>query len=331
MISGMAYGVGVSEQARIALATAAHKTGTAINSGEGGILEEEINKAGKYILQYSKTKWAKDEQIIRRANMIELKLGQGAKGGMGANISPNNLTGKARLIMGLEVDEDAVIYEHFYENQTLDDIKELVQYLRDLTGGVPIGVKIGAGGKIEEDIDNLLALDVDYIAIDGGQAATHAGAPILADDFGIPTLHAVVRAKKHLQLRGMTGEVSLVVSGGLFTPGQFLKILALGADAIYLGTAILFAVAHSQTSYAVPFEPPTQVIWNEGKYSDKFDSRIGAKVAENYILSCAEEMKMGLRAMGKQSLDELNRNDLVSYDEHIANYVNIPYTFRKIK
>ncbi len=327
MISGMAYGVGLSRQARIALAGAANNTGTAINSGEGGILDEELDAAGKYILQFSKTEWGKDEKFMKRADMIEIKLGQGAKMGMGAKLSPKNLTGKAREIMGLKEDEDAVIYEHFFENQTLKDLKELVNELRDLSGGVPIGAKMGAGGKIEEDIDHLLEMGVDYIAIDGGQASTHAGAPILADDFGIPTLHAVIRASNHLRRRKMKGKVSLIVSGGLLVPGHFLKVLALGADAVYLGSAILFALAHTQVTKALPFEPPTQVVWHQGKFKDQFDIKEGTRGAEKFLTSSTEEIKMALRAMGKSSLSELSRKDLVSYDEMTAKMIGIPFTF----
>ncbi|MFS0644800.1 FMN-binding glutamate synthase family protein [Siminovitchia sp. 179-K 8D1 HS] len=328
MISGMAYGVGLSRQVRVALAGAAKKAGTAINSGEGGIMDEELDAAGKYILQFSKTEWGKDEKFIKRADMIEIKLGQGAKMGMGAKISPKNLTGKARDIMGLKKEDDAVIHEHFFENQTLKDLKELVGELRDLSGGVPIGAKMGAGGKIEEDIDHLLEMGVDYIAVDGAQAATHSGAPILADDFGIPTLHAVVRASNHLKRRKMNGRVSLIVSGGLLVPGHFLKVLALGADAVYLGSAILFTVAHTQVTNALPFEPPTQVVWHEGKFKNKFNIEEGTKTAEKFLTSSAEEMKMALRAMGKRSLGELSRKDLTSYDELTARMIGIPFTFQ---
>src|SRR5690625_496664 len=331
MISGMAYGVGVSEEVRLALATAANKSGTAIISGEGGILPGEWERAGKYILQFSKTEGGKKEDQLQRADMIEVKLGQGAKLAIGAKISPENLTGYARDIMGLNENEDAIIYEHYFDNQTLTDLKDLVDDLRNVSDGVPIGVKIGAGGKIEEDIDHLLELGIDYIAIDGGQAATHAGAPILADDFGIPTLHAVVRSVNHLRKRKMKGEVSLIVSGGLLVPGHFLKVLALGADAVYLGSAILFAVAHSQVTTALPFEPPTQVVWNEGKYSNAFQIDVGAETAENFLNASAEEMKMALRAMGKRSLNQLSIKDLVSYDELTAKMVGIPFTFRPWK
>ncbi|MFB6800999.1 FMN-binding glutamate synthase family protein [Peribacillus butanolivorans] len=327
MITGMAYGIALSEQTRLSLAEAAKNVGTAINSGEGGVIPEELDKAGKYILQFSKTEWSKEEDLIKRADMIEIKFGQGALFGMGGKISPKNLTGRAREVMGLKENEDGVIFEHFFENQTLKDIKKLVNELRSITGGVPIGVKMGAGGKIEEDIDHLIELGVDFITIDGGQAATHGAPPILSDDMGIPTLHAIVRAVNHLEKRKMKGQISLIVSGGLLVPGHFLKVLALGADAVYVGSAILFAVSHNQALKALPFEPPTQVVWNQGKFKDQFKIEDGVKAAEKFFTASIEEMKIALRAMGKRSLKELSKKDLVSYDELTAKMVGIPFSF----
>lgn len=331
MISGMAYGIALSEQVRLALAQAAKNTGTAINSGEGGVMQEELDTAGKYILQFGKSEWSKETKKIKRADMIEVKFGQGALFGVGSRISPENLTGNARQVMGLEEEEDAVIFDNFFENQTLKDLKELVDELRKMTGGVPIGAKIGASGKIEEDIDYLLEIGVDYIAVDGGQAATLGAPPILTDDMGIPSLHAIVRAVNHLKKRNKRNQVSLIVSGGMQIPGHFLKMLALGADAIYIGSAMLFAVSHSQSLNAIPFEPPTQVAWNQGKFKDQFNIEEGAKTAENFLTSSVEEMKMALRGMGKRSLNELSKKDLVSYDAHIAKMVEIPYSFKAWK
>lgn len=327
MISGMGYGISLSEQARLSLAKAAKKTGTAINSGQGGILPDELNAAGKYILQFSKTEWAKEEHLINRADMIEIRLGQGALAGMGIKIQPQSLKGRAREVMGLKENEEAVIYENFCEDQTLVDLKLLVEELRVLSGGVPIGVKIGAGGKIEEDIDHLIFMGVDFIVIDGGQAAMHGAPPILYDDFGIPTLHAVVRAANHLEKRKMKGKISLIVSGGLLVPGHFLKVLALGADAVYLGSAMLFALAHNQVLNALPFEPPTQAIWYDGKFKDQFKIEDGVTAAEKFLTASTEEIKMALRAMGKRSLKELSKKDLVSYDELTAKMVGIPFSF----
>lgn len=327
MISGMAYGIALSEEIRLSLAQAANHVGTAINSGEGGVLPEELEQAGKYILQFSKANWAKDEELIKQADMIEVKFGQGALFGIGGKISPKNLTGRARKIMELKENEDAVIYDNFFEDQTIQDLKELVDELRNITGGVPIGAKIGAGGKIEEDIDHLVEIGVDYIAIDGGQAATLGAPPILTDDMGIPSLHAIVRAVSHLENRNKRDQISIIASGGLLVPGHFLKMLALGADAVYIGSAMLFAVSHSQSLKAMPFEPPTQVAWNQGKYKDQFKLEEGAQAAEKFLTSSIEEMKIALRAMGKHSLKELTKNDLVSYDELTAKMVGIPFSF----
>ena len=327
MISGMAYGIALSEEVRLSLAQAANHVGTAISSGEGGVLPEELEQAGKYTLQFSKTNWAKEEELIKQADMIEVKLGQGALFGIGGKISPKNLTGRARQIMELKENEEAVIYDNFFEDQTLQDLKGLIDELRDITGGVPIGAKIGAGGKIEEDIDHLLEIGVDYIAIDGGQAATLGAPPILTDDMGIPSLHAIVRAVSYLEEKNMRDQISIIASGGLLVPGHFLKMLALGADAVYVGSAMLFAVSHTQSLKAMPFEPPTQVAWNQGKYKDQFKIEDGVLAAEKFLTSSIEEIKIALRAMGKRSLKELSKNDLVSYDELTAKMVGIPFSF----
>ncbi|MDM5333680.1 FMN-binding glutamate synthase family protein [Ureibacillus composti] len=329
MISGMGYGVGLSEQARLSLATAAYNVGTAINSGEGGVLPEELNAAGKYILQFSKAHWAKETEVIKRADMIEIKLGQGAIAGMGKKVPPQDLPGRAREIMGLYDNEEAVLGELFFKNQTLEDIKGLVDELRRTTDGVPIGIKIGMSGKIEQDLDHLIKMGVDFIVLDGGQAAMKEAPPILADDFGIPTLHGIVRAIRHLEKRNMKGQISLIVSGGLLVPGHFLKVLALGADAVYVGSAMLFALSHTQSLKAVPFEPPNQAVWYNGKFRDQFNIEDGIKSSEKFLTSSVEEMKMALRAMGKHSLKELSKRDLMSYDELTAKMVGIPFSFKR--
>ncbi|MBT2673710.1 hypothetical protein J7E95_23285 [Streptomyces sp. ISL-14] len=113
MITGMAYGIALSEQTRLSLAEASKNVGTAINSGEGGVIPEELDKAGKYILQFSKTEWSKEEDLIKRADMIEIKFGQGALAGMGGKNSPKNLTGRAREVVGLKENEDGVFLNIF--------------------------------------------------------------------------------------------------------------------------------------------------------------------------------------------------------------------------
>ena len=327
MVGGMAYGLALSKEAKLALAKASAKMKTAINSGEGGILPEEQEAAHKYILQFSKTAWGKDEQLIGNADMIEIKLGQGALAGMGERIESHLIPKEARASLDLNEQEDAVIHETFFENQTLTDLKELIIALREASDGVPIGVKLLAGGRLEEDLDRLIEIGVDFVALEGGQGGTYGAPPILQDDFGIPTLHAIVRADKHLRVRKVKNRISLIASGGLNVPGDFLKALALGADAIYIGSAIIYAINHNQLLKPLPWEPPSQTIWSTGSMKDDFDVEKGAESGYRFFKACVEEMKMALRAMGKTSLKELSSADLVSYDETVAKMTNIPFTF----
>ncbi|WP_194165669.1 FMN-binding glutamate synthase family protein [Oceanobacillus sp. CFH 90083] len=326
MVSGMAYGIALSKEVRLALVDAVNELGTALNSGEGGVMDEEIDGTDKYILQFSKTSWSKEKELMKKASMIEIKFGQGALMSSGVVIPAGDLQGDIRKVLNLDDGEEAIIHNHFFENQTLADFRNLVQELKDITSGVPIGAKIGAGGKIEEDIDALLEIGVDYIAIDGAQAATHGAPPILSEDFGIPTIHGLHRAHQHLQKRKAREDVSLIISGGMFTPGQFLKAIALGADAVYLGSAVLFTISHKQVLKAVPFEPPTQVVWYDGKYKDDFNREEGTKALVNFMNASVKEMEEGIRMMGKTALTEVNKDDLVAYDESVARDIGVPYS-----
>lgn len=327
MIGGMAYGLSLSKKAKLALSQASAKAKTAINSGEGGILPEVQDAAHKFILQFSKTSWGKDDKLISSADMIEIKLGQGAAAGMGGRTDTSQIPSEAKSIMELEENEDAIIHEHFFDNQTLADLKKLVSALKDSSSGVPIGVKLAAGGHLEKDLDHLIKMGVDFIAVEGAQGGTHGAPPILQDDFGIPTLHAIVRADKHLRKRKVKGHISLIASGGLNTPGDFLKALALGADAIYIGSAMLYAINHTQILKSLPFEPPSQLLWSTGSNKEDFNVDQGAESGYRFLEACTEEMRTALRAMGKTSLSDLSSSDLVSYDETVAKMANIPYSF----
>lgn len=331
MIGAMAYGLSLTKEAMLAMTFASAEMKTAMNSGEGGVLPESREAAHKFILQFSKTAWGKEEELISNVDMIEVKLGQGALAGMGEHIGAERIPSEAKELMGLKSGEGAMIHEHFFEDQTLRDVSDLVKALRDTSKGVPIGVKIMASQLIEEDIDRMLDIGVDVITIEGGQGGTHGAPPIMQDDFGIPTLHAVVRADKYLRKKKQRKNISLIAAGGLNVPGDFLKILALGADALYIGSAMLYAINHTQLLKPLPWEPPSQTIWSTGSKKDEFDVNEGAQSGTNFLKACTEEMRIALRAMGKSSLDDLSLSDLVTYDETIAKMAGIPYSFASPK
>ncbi|MBS3949863.1 MAG: FMN-binding glutamate synthase family protein [Peptococcaceae bacterium] len=323
IIAPMAYGEALSAAAKIALAKGASTGKAAINSGEGPFLPEERQHAKFYIQQYNRGTWAKEDEVLKKADAIEIQIGQGAIGGVGHSIKAEEIDRNLRSKMQLQRGQDAIVHARQQHTATPVEFAKFIDYLRKVTGGVPIGAKIAAGMDIELDLDFLIESGVDFVTIDGAQAATKGSTPILQDDFGIPTIYALCRATRHLQKHKARGKITLLVGGGLFTPGDFLKAIALGADAVCIGTAALFAVTHTQTLTALPFEPPTQVVWYNGKYSHKFSAEEGGKALGQYLKSCAEEMVHGIQGLGKTSLKELDHEDLCGLTSHICEVARV--------
>lgn len=244
LISGMGAGVPLSESVKIALAKGASLAGTAANTGQGPLLPEERKAADKLILQYSRAPWAKTPEVLKQADMVEIVVGGGGDACSSQVIPSKRLSKQLRKLMGLKGGEDARIGFRVPGVEHPDDWPKLVEKLREETDGVPIGVKI-LPGRVEEDIDRALDAGVDVITIDGARAGAGESAPIFQDDFGLPTIRGLCRAVEHLEKRRARDKVSLIASGGLFQPGDYLKALALGADAVALGTVPLLAAIHT--------------------------------------------------------------------------------------
>jgi methylamine---glutamate N-methyltransferase subunit C len=315
LAGAMGYGIGVSEKVKIAIAKGTAAVGTATNSGEGPFLPEERACAKYYILQYNSGHWSKEPEILRQADAIEIHLGQGATAGAASRIPPEFLKGRARELLQVPDGEFLVIPSRHPEIVKPEDLKPLVDKLRTITQGIPIGVKLCASGKLEADLEAAVQAGVDFISLDGGQAGTKGGAPILEDDFGLPTIFALSRAVHYLQKRGVKDRISLLSGGGYATPGQCLKAIALGADGVYMGTALLWAMTHDQVTKSIPWEPPTQLAFYTGSLKDEFHVDKAALSLENFFTSFVEEMKVAIRALGKTSLREVNADDLVALDE----------------
>jgi glutamate synthase domain-containing protein 2 len=193
-----------------------------------------------------------------------------------------------------------------------------------MSNGVPIALKLAASHYLEFELDIALKARVDVIVIDGAQGGTHSSPAILTDDFGLPTLSALCRAVRFLKENGYSKDVDLVISGGIRTPGEILKALALGASAVNLGSAALIAVAHGQLDEVLPFEPPTQLALADGSSWNKFDLQKGAQSLANFLKSSSLELETGIRALGKTSIRELNREDLVAWDPDVARITELP-------
>lgn len=310
IISGMAYKTALTDRMKYAFALGSSRAKTATNTGEGPFLAGERSLADYLIVQYPRTPLYRTMDMLQQADALEIQLGQGASAGVAQAPYPHLIRTELPML------------------RRAQDLPKLVRFLKEVGQGVPVGVKFSFTNNLEREIDLCLQADVDYLALEGAQAASVKSAPILQDDFGLPTILGLPRAVKHLKHRGVKDKVSLIVSGGFTSPGQCLKALALGADAIYLGTMILFSASHTQTLKAIPWEPPTQLAVYGGKASKKFNWRLGAKHVANFLIASTEEMKEGVRALGKHALHQVDSHDLVALDEYTSQITGIPLAYQ---
>jgi glutamate synthase domain-containing protein 2 len=318
MIAGMAYGIGLSLNAKLALAKGADQEKTAVNTGVGPCLPEERKHTKKLIIQYHRGSWGKEEDWLRQANAIEIQLGNGALGSAPLNVRPQDISPEFRDYMNLKSGQGLNMSANMTNVSNGIELTKLVNYLRGLTNGAPIGVKIGASHFLEQELAIITASGIDFITIDGKEGGIHFGPGILADDVGLPTLPALCRAAYFLNSIGLKNKISLIISGGLITPGQFLKALVLGADAIYVGTIILLALAHSQVVKVIPWEPITELLFEQGKVKDKLSVDLGAQSVANFLKSCNEEIILAMRCLGKTSFTELAIQDLCALTPEIS-------------
>jgi methylamine---glutamate N-methyltransferase subunit C len=323
MIGGMSYGGALSYTAKIALAKASAMAGTATNSGSGPFLEEERAAADKYVFQYSRGFWSKSAAVLNQADMIEIALGHGAWQSAPVRINgqkvSNGYAKRVGTIAGLDILIEARLPE--VENQA--DWKTLIKYLKEVTDGIPIAVKIGGTHYLEKELALILEGGIDVIIVDGTEGGSHSVPAILADDVGLPTLPGLCRAAQYIRDQGLSGKVSLVVGGGLSTPGDFLKCIALGADAVVIGTIASLAMSHTQVLKTIPWEPPTGLIYYRGKEEKKYDPNLGAKHLNDYLQSCIKEMQEVARVLGKKSLNRIEKSDLIVLDPLYAEMTGV--------
>lgn len=322
MIAAMAYGASVSKKVKITLAKASLSVGTATNSGESGFLEEERKIAKLYVVQYNRAGWGNAPEQLKQADMIEIKIGQGASAGDGFAISHELIDEDFRKHLNLKKGQDAVMPTRFADINDENQLKDKVYELRELTGGVPIAVKIAAG-NIEADIDKLLYAEVDAIVLDGAQGETAGSSEITINNFGIPTLYALVRASKHLEKKNAKNNVSLIMTGGFRDAADMLKAMALGADAFYIGYPVDIAAAYSQFDRLPAGSSPADLYLYEGKHTELFDVEEGAIHARNFLKALAEEMDIALRCLGKDSIQNLSKDDLTAMTQDMAQITGV--------
>lgn len=325
MITGMSYGASLSLNAKVALAKGASLAGISTNTGEAPVTNEERKAATLLIGQYNRYRSLCTVEQLSQLDAIEVQLGQGAWGGaMIGSIKPENIGDHMRESWHLGENQPANRGSRFEEANTPKEIIDLVNKLKK-DYEVPVGIKIAASHFIEKELDIVMQTNADFITIDGAEGGTAGSPPTLQDDMGLPTLYAVSRAAKYLEQNGVKDKYDIILAGGLSTPGHFLKALALGASAVYIGSIALIAMIQAQAVKATPNEPTPQLVLYDGKLTDELDVELGAKTLSNFLNSCNEEMKLALVAMGKTGFDQLSTTDLVTVDKDLSDCLGIGY------
>lgn len=323
LISGMSYGGALSLKVKLALARGASMAGTATNSGEAPLVDEERREAKLFIGQYHRGGWMNDDESLRQLDAIEIQFGQGALAAAPMSMASEQIEEDLRIANKLKPGENAAIHSRISGVNKTEDIITLVQNLKNKYG-VPVGIKICATHFMERELEVAIQAGVDYFVVDGAEAGTQGGPPTLLDDVGLPTLFALARTVQYLEERGVKQSISIIASGGLTTPGHFLKAMALGADAVYIGSIALIAL-QTQATKTLPPEQPQQVPINWGKFKEDLDVEKGAEHLANFLKSSVEEMKLVAYTLGKTDLAQINKMDLVTVDRDLAQILRIDY------
>ncbi len=327
MITGMSYGGSLSLKMKIALAKGAAMAGTSTNTGESAITNEVRNVAKYVIGQYNRGGWQTSPELLSQLDAIEIQMGQGAWGGaVESTMMAKDIGNHLRNTWKLKKGEDATVYSRM-PDPPLNSKEEIVDFVNNLKTqyDVPVGIKIAGTDFIEYELEVISKTNADFITIDGSEGGTAVAPPTLEASVGLPTLHSLARAIHWLEKNKVRKKFSVILAGGLKTPGEFLKALALGADAVYIGSIAIFAAIQAQAIKALPDTLPTQISLYTGKLTDRLDIDKAANHLANFLKSCVAEMKMAVQAVGKHSFKELNSDDLVTVDKDLAEFLKIRY------
>lgn len=318
-ISHMSFGA-LSKELKIALAKGAAQNKTAMCSGEGGILPEEKEASYKYIFEYVPNKYSVTEENLKNSDAIEIKIGQGTKPGMGGHLPGEKVTEEIAKVRNKPVGQDVISPSCFEEIQSKEDLKKLVDELREVSEGRPIGVKISAG-HIEKDMEFIAYAKPDFVTIDGRGGATGASPKLLKDATSIPTIFALYRARKYIDTHGL--DIDLVITGGLRISTDFAKAIAMGADAVAIASSALMAAACQQYRICGSGKCPVGVATQDEELRKRLHIENSANRVANFLNVSLEELKTFARISGHKDIHDLSVDDLYTVNSEISNYTNI--------
>ncbi len=322
-VSDMSYGA-LSEEAKTALSIGAEHAGTGICSGEGGMLPEEQQANTRYFYELASGKFGWDLDKACQSQAFHFKAGQGAKTGTGGHLPGEKVVDKIAQVRGLEPGTPAISPSRFPDLVTPQDFSRLADTIRERTGGIPIGFKMSAQ-HIEDDIDFALDSGADYIILDGRGGATGAAPEIFKNNISVPTMVALARARRHLDSRGAE-KVSLIITGGLRTESDFVKALALGADAIAIANSAIQAIGCLGMRACHTNNCPVGIATQKKSLRSRIIIEKSAQRLTNYLKATVHLMQILARACGHDHLGQFESRDLTTWKPDIARLTGISFS-----
>ncbi|NNL35812.1 MAG: Rieske 2Fe-2S domain-containing protein [Silicimonas sp.] len=321
-VSDMSFGA-LSEPAKVALARGAELAGTGICSGEGGMLSEEQEANSRYFYELASAKFGFSWDKVNRVQAFHFKGGQGAKTGTGGHLPGKKNRGKISEVRGIPEGEDAISPARFPDWTEPAQFREFADEVRDRTGGIPIGYKLSAQ-HIEKDIDAALEVGVDYIILDGRGGGTGAAPIIFRDNISVPTIPALARARRHLDTSDRR-DVTLVITGGLRKPADFIKALALGADAVAVSNSAIQAIGCLAMRACHTNNCPVGIATQKPHLVSRLVVEKSAQQLANFFEASVGLMQVMARACGHDHVSGFNADDLTTWKREMSELSGVRY------
>ena len=338
-IAGMSFGA-LGANAKEALGRAATAMGTSTTTGDGGMTEEERQSSKTLVYQVLPSRYGLNPDDVRRADALEVVVGQGAKPGGGGMLLGHKITERVAEMRDLPRDIDQRSACRHPDWTGPDDLAIKIQELREITDWeIPIYIKIGAT-RVSYDVALAVKSGADVIVVDGMQGGTAATQDVFIEHVGIPTLPAVRMAVEALQELGMHRQVQLIVSGGIRSGADAAKALALGADAVSIGSAAMVAMGCNRNIFVEDYEAlgtapgychhchtgrcPVGITTQDAELEERLQPEQGARWLKNYLTTMVLEIQTLARACGKTHVLNLEPEDLTALTIEAAAMAKVP-------
>ncbi|MEZ0165911.1 FMN-binding glutamate synthase family protein [Kineococcus sp. LSe6-4] len=338
-IAGMSFGA-LSGRAKEALGRGASEVGTSTTTGDGGMTDEERGHSKHLVYQYLPSRYGMNPDHLRAADAIEVVLGQGAKPGGGGMLLGQKITERVAGMRTLPVGVDQRSACRHPDWTGPDDLAIKIGELREITDWEkPVYVKVGAS-RPYYDVKLAVKAGADVVVVDGMQGGTAATQDVFIEHVGIPTLAAIPEAVRALREMGVHREVQLVVSGGVRGGADLAKCMALGADAVAIGTAALIALGDNDPALDAEYrkigsaagyyddwqagQDPAGITTQDPELQQRFDPEVGGRRLANFLRVMTMEAQIIARACGKAHLQHLEPEDLVALTIEAAAMTRLP-------